>query len=378
MITVFPADTAAGFPMGPVIAPGSVLPSPPPEPAAPVRILDPAGGPRRDALPVRHGQWAAAALVALAIAACCWSVTALSGAWSDSVPLPAPVANPAGTDRVVPPPPNVTHPDPVASGAAGSSSTQSNTVASSAAGSDPRGLVASGIPTQRLGDNPLFTLGLTLPVNRCALPPYSADGVLDFATAAANCLERIWTPVLSAAGSPATPVRLLPVAGQVSPCGVEPAVQIARYCDGTIYLAIGSYAQRLPVTGAGAYLEAIAHEYGHHLQRLSGVAAAGTQLREKVGDTSTGGLVIARRQELQASCLAGMAVARLLANGSLPASVRDQASASAAARGDSPRHASEPRRLGSPLSNKHWFGVGYHSIRPGSCNTWAASPAEVN
>jgi hypothetical protein len=401
MITVFPADTAQGFPLGPVIAPGSVLPSPPPAPAVPVRILGPAAGRRRDALPVRHGLLAAAALAALAIVACCWSVAALSGAWSRAVPVVAPATSrPTATDQLVPPPPNATHPDPIAAGSAESSSAQpsaaqpsaaqpsaaessaaeSSAAESSAAESDPRGLAPPGIPVQRPGDNPLFTLGLTLSVSRCALPPYSAAGALHFATAAVDCLDRVWAPVLVAAGSMATPVRLLPmpVAGQDSPCGVVPAVQVARYCDGTIYLTPGSYPRRAPGTGTGGYLEALAHEYGHHLQRLSGVTAASSRLRETVGDTSAGGLVIARRQELQASCLAGMAIAGLLADGSLPASVRDQVSVAAAARGDSPRHGSEPRRLGSPLSNKHWFTIGFRSARPGSCNTWAASPAEVN
>jgi hypothetical protein len=364
-----------------------------------VRIADRAGREQRGTLLMNHGLSGVATLAALAVVACCWSVSELSGAWSRTVPVVSSGAKPTTVGPVVASPRNTNYPSPITAGPPDTAppalvappDPATPRVVAAPLGPTPLGPTPLG-PTplgptpldlsQRPGDNPLFTRELSLPHNPCTLPPYSANGALRFFTATVACLDRAWAPVLAAAGSPATPVRLqvLPVAGHDNPCGVESTVELAKYCDGTIYLSLrtGPDSDRLPMTGPGGYLEAIAHEFGHHLQRLSGVAGVGSRLRDAVGGTSAGGLVLTRRQELQASCLAGIAIADLAAHDSLTRAMRDQISTAAAARGDSPRRTGQPRYRGSRASNGNWFIRGYRSSQPRSCNTWLASPAEVS
>jgi hypothetical protein len=297
-------------------------------------------------------------LAALGIVAACCSVAQLSGAWSRAVPVVSTGARP------IPAPPS----------AAPASMTAEVTTPAPPASSAPPDLAA------RPGQNRLFTSGLSVSGGRCTLPPYSAAEPLEFLTAAVGCFDHAWAPALTAAGSSDPPVRLrvAPVAGPDQPCGLASTTELARYCDGTIYLMRTGPDRPAEAAGPGTYLEAVAHEYGRHLQHLSGVDAAGSRLRTAVGVEGAGGPLLARRQELQASCLAGLTIADLVEHSTLSSTARDQITRAAAARGDSPRRADQPRLRGSTDSNRHWFTVGYRSPRPTSCNTWLASPAEVN
>lgn len=56
----------------------------------------------------------------------------------------------------------------------------------------------------------------------------------------------------------------------------------------------------------GFYLAVYAHEYGHHVQELSGISSEEWNQRVAAGVDSPVGLELSRRSELQAQCFSGM------------------------------------------------------------------------
>lgn len=102
----------------------------------------------------------------------------------------------------------------------------------------------------------------------------------------------------------------------------------------------------------------IAHEFGHHVQYLSGIARD-FERREALsvyGDWSEGAVLI----ELQAECLAGVWTADAAARGLLRRSEVDRMRLREALTQDSPTH-------GSALARVEWFDRGYESGRAADC-----------
>ncbi|MEV0158674.1 neutral zinc metallopeptidase [Nonomuraea fuscirosea] len=124
------------------------------------------------------------------------------------------------------------------------------------------------------------------------------EGVLD-------CLDAAWKPVVERAGftfSKPT-LRLITKPGAPTGCGDKfPAAAQAVYCSKNkriTYLVNSAVVQE---PNDLMLMAVLAHEYGHHIQRLTGMFGALTPYKRKniarVLDES-------RRLELQAECLAG-------------------------------------------------------------------------
>jgi uncharacterized protein len=248
-----------------------------------------------------------------------------------------------------------------------------------AAVAGPRG---SAVPrTASLGDNPLLAADIAAVPVTCALPPFgrSNDGLTTYYTAVVGCLNDAWNPVLREANIPFRPPKLQVATDlPASACGGAPDTDaVAYYCgrDETIYMStrreLADGGGRLPPT----HLATLSHEYGHHVQLLSGMLATASQRTVTAGEHSPDGLELTRRIELQANCFAGVFLAAAGGHGPISRSLARQAE------GDFHDAAAEPaaeNTHGSPRNQGTWADRGFGSGRPADCNTWTAPPAAVS
>ncbi|WP_281277797.1 neutral zinc metallopeptidase [Saccharothrix texasensis] len=234
-----------------------------------------------------------------------------------------------------------------------------------------------------LGDNPIHAAGLgAFNIDGCALPAmdYSPAGQDRFLRASLPCIESMWKPSFERANLPYQPVELVMVTSQITnTCGSMGPDRTAMYCDGTIYWTPNHYANEQGSANPnhpGKYLGQLAHEYGHHIQWLSGILRASSQAQyEKGGWDTPEGLDLNRRKELQATCFGGMTLAPL-SHGAVPGDVISVALTDAGNRGDYPIYPN--RDHGAPEKNAAWVNHGFKNNETSACNTWVASAADVS
>ncbi|MCP2259634.1 hypothetical protein LX15_003339 [Streptoalloteichus tenebrarius] len=235
-------------------------------------------------------------------------------------------------------------------------------------------------PVLKLADNPLHNPNLGVPKTNCSLPRWNADPGAQhtYYMAVVECLARAWDPVLAAAGLPTGAPRVFtPTSPFNSPCGNNmPPTTNAFYCQGNIYMTPLYFAQveQRATDKPDSYLGTLSHEYGHHIQELSGVLAAESRLAYDHGVGSPAALELSRRRELQANCLGGMFFAGVVGNGSVSRATYEGTLRDRSHRGDSPRNG--PRDHGNSQNNGAWFQQGAEKNRTSQCNTWAA-PADA-
>jgi predicted metalloprotease len=163
-----------------------------------------------------------------------------------------------------------------------------------------------------LAKNPIYRVG-KLPASRCPEPEYEPTSLANaraFYTELLGCLNKAWAPAIRKAGFTFTPPKLVVVKGQSpsSPCDVTDAT--AYYCDNnTIYIDASYDLSDWEKYEDGKVLALmtmiLGHEYGHHVQRLTGMLNAVSQW-----DLHLNGVDLAlqesRRLELQANCFSGL------------------------------------------------------------------------
>ncbi|WP_019819241.1 neutral zinc metallopeptidase, partial [Saccharomonospora saliphila] len=161
-----------------------------------------------------------------------------------------------------------------------------------------------------IGDNPLHSSVVRPASVACELPePGSAVSRLRaFYDALLRCLDRSWRPALDAAGARFGPARVSIADAPETACGPLPpsAEATGLYCstDTTIYLP---RSRTLDAFGLSveAHVATLAHEYGHHVQHLSGILDDAGRMLGRYAEDGPADREIGRRVELQANCLAG-------------------------------------------------------------------------
>lgn len=238
--------------------------------------------------------------------------------------------------------------------------------------------VAGPVPHYATTTNPLNSGG-ALPRLPCALPawPDNEPDLAAFFTVAARCLDRAWQPVMATLGLPFAPVRVVLTDERSAPGAqggraVCPAPENnSFYCDGVIYLDPRSYLSTStgPRGVPAAAIGLLAHEYGHHIQRLAGLLPEAVLQLNLAGPDTPAGEELSRRTELQAECFAGMFVATTFDPAGTALAQQD-----ADTRGDAP---GRPPDHGDPRTYGAWFGVGAQRDSLAACDTWSAPASAV-
>ena len=170
-------------------------------------------------------------------------------------------------------------------------------------------------PTQMLGgleqgqsQGPVQTQGGTTASESCTTDPLSRE-----TCNALSSLNKTWEPVFRASNIQFAQPKLVfySQAGN-SGCGAAQSAMGPFYCpsDNGIYIDTDFYRemeQRLGASGDFARAYVIAHEYGHHIQTLTGTS---DQIRSAQSQNPQQANQLQVRMELQADCYAGVWAAK--------------------------------------------------------------------
>jgi predicted metalloprotease len=140
--------------------------------------------------------------------------------------------------------------------------------------------------------------------------PQADDRETRFVRTVLGYTEDAWTPIFKQQGSTYRPPTLVLFEGRTpTACGTGNAATGPFYCpaDQKVYIDLGFFRlmqERFQVGGEFAQAYVIAHEVGHHVQKLIGVSDQVHNAQSRASETEGNALSV--RLELQADCFAGV------------------------------------------------------------------------
>jgi predicted metalloprotease len=204
---------------------------------------------------------------------------------------------------------------------------------------------------------------------------------VDFVTAVLNDIQASWTKILpDQANRPYRHAKLVLYRDAwPSGCGQAESATGPFYCpeDEKVYLDLGFFAelkQKFGAPGEFAQSYVIAHEIGHHVQKILGIEAKMRQLQEQNPRNAN---PLSVRLELQADCFAG--IWANFTEDRMKIDEKDISSAlqAAAAVGDDRLQQMAGRRVspesfthGSSAQRTSWFRKGLQTGQIEACNTF--------
>ncbi len=197
--------------------------------------------------------------------------------------------------------------------------------------------------------------------------------------------EEVWGTLFRNGGKTYEQPKLVLFSGAVqSACGYAEAAMGPFYCPGDhkLYLDMSFFTElskRLGAPGDFAQAYVVAHEVGHHVQNLLGIAEKVNTARQRGGERQANQLQV--RMELQADCYAGVwayhanQTRQILEPGDM-----EEALAAASGVGDD-RLQKQARGYVVPESFTHgsseqrmrWFSTGMKAGDPEQCDTFKTS-----
>jgi uncharacterized protein len=215
--------------------------------------------------------------------------------------------------------------------------------------------------------------------------PAGDEPLKDFVSVILADTEDTWGELFQRMGRQYERPHLVLFSGAVrSACGFAEAAVGPFYCPGDrkLYIDLSFYRDlrdKLGAPGDFAQAYVIAHEVGHHVQNLLGIAERVQAAQGKRGRTEANALQV--RMELQADCLAGVwannaqRARNLLESGDIEEGLN-----AASAIGDDRLQRQTQGRVvpesfthGSSAQRVRWFKRGIDSGDLGQCDTFAAA-----
>jgi len=210
------------------------------------------------------------------------------------------------------------------------------------------------------------------------------DQMGEFVARVLGSTEDAWSKIFAQSGSEYRPPTLVLYDGAVrSACGMGQSAMGPFYCpnDEKLYVDLSFYRDlqsrfRAPGDFAQAYV--IAHEVGHHVQKLTGSFKRLEQARGRVAQAEYNRLSV--RMELQADCYAGVWGYHAGAMKQLsPGDIEEALNAATAIGDDRLQQQTQGRVVpesfthGSSAQRVRWFKRGMESGQPKSCDTFNAA-----
>ncbi|WP_306606186.1 neutral zinc metallopeptidase [Azonexus sp.] len=241
-----------------------------------------------------------------------------------------------------------------------------------------------------LGINPLTVLNMLSGGDMPAIEqsatsasrPPANDETAIFVSKVLASTEDTWNEAFQRMGKQYQEPKLV-LFSDVTPtaCGTGQSAMGPFYCPGdqNVYIDLTFFRElkdRFKAPGEFAQAYVIAHEVGHHVQNLLGIADKIHQTQQRVGKAEANALSV--RMELQADCLAGVwgkrtdTMQNVLEPGDLEAALT-----AASAIGDDRLQQQTQGRIvpesfthGSSAQRMRWFKRGFESGDMNQCNTF--------
>ena len=204
--------------------------------------------------------------------------------------------------------------------------------------------------------------------------------LVDFVTFVLNDAQNTWSQVLPAQGVPYRHAKLVLFRDAYdSACGMAQSTTGPFYCpeDEKVYIDLGFYGelkQRFGAPGEFAEAYVLAHEIGHHVQKLLGIEARMRAAQEQHPEAAN---QLSVALELQADCFAGIWGHSTQQRNLLDPGDLDSGLKAAAAVGDDriqrmSRGTVNPETFthGSSAQRTEWFQRGFQAGTIAACNTF--------
>ena len=212
----------------------------------------------------------------------------------------------------------------------------------------------------------------------------SEDDLKKFVSVVLADTEDVWRDLFARYGAGYRDPKLVLFSGGVrSACGLGMAQMGPFYCpmDEKVYIDLNFYEDlknRFKAPGDFAQAYVIAHEIGHHVQKLLGIADQVEGLRRRMSEEDANALQV--RMELQADCFAGIWANRAQQSKDIvePGDIEDALRAASAIGDDRIQRQTQGYVVpdafthGSSEQRVRWFTRGYQSGKLEVCDTFNA------
>lgn len=208
------------------------------------------------------------------------------------------------------------------------------------------------------------------------------DSLVEFVSAVLDSTQGEWTAIFPTLGRQYHDAKLVLFRDAYqSACGYAESATGPFYCPGDekVYIDLGFYDELTSRFGAaGDFAEAyvLAHEIGHHVQKLLGIEAKVRQGQQQRPQSAND---LSVRMELQADCFAGVWGGRYEAKGGLEQGDLEEGMRAASAVGDDRIQKMaqgyvnpEGFTHGSSEQRQRWFSQGFRTRDPNQCDTFSA------
>jgi uncharacterized protein len=210
------------------------------------------------------------------------------------------------------------------------------------------------------------------------------DSLAAFASAVLDSTQTDWAATFSRLGTRYRDAKLVLFRDAwQSACGAAQTASGPFYCPGDekVYIDLGFYDEltsRFGAAGDFAQAYVLAHEIGHHVQKLLGIESKVREAQQRRPEDAN---ELSVRLELQADCFAGVWGGHYAARGGLEQGDLEEGMRAAAAVGDDRIQKMtqgyvnpEGFTHGTSEQRERWFNQGFRTGDPKQCDTFSADP----